>query len=73
MDDGRHNDPVRGAVAPEAIGDEAGRDTATPLEQLAKEPRGGVPIPAGLEQDVDDVAVLVDSAARCRLYKTGQG
>ena len=34
--------------------------TAAPLEQLAKEPRGGVAIPAGLEQDVDDLAVLVD-------------
>jgi hypothetical protein len=35
---GRHDDPVRVAVAPEAIGDEAVRDTAAPLEQLAKEP-----------------------------------
>ena len=60
MDDRRHDDPVRGAVAPEAIGDEAMRDPAAPLEQLAKEPRGGVAIPARLEQDVDDLAVLVD-------------
>jgi len=60
VDHGRHDDPVRGAVAPEAIGDEAVRDTAAPLQQLAKEPRGGVAIPAGLEQDVDDLAVLVD-------------
>src|SRR6202521_2784694 len=29
--DGRHDHPVRGTVAPEAIGDEAG-DTAAPLE-----------------------------------------
>ena len=62
MGDGRHDDPVRGAVAPEAIGDEAVRDTAASLEQPAKEPRGGVLIPAGLEQDVDDVPVLVDSS-----------
>jgi hypothetical protein len=59
VDHRRHDDPVR-AVAPEAIGDEAVRDTAAPLEQLAKEPRGGVAIPAGLEQDVDDLAILVD-------------
>jgi hypothetical protein len=39
---------------------EAVRDTAAQLEQLAKEPRGGMAIPAGLEQDVDDLAVLVD-------------
>ena len=60
VDDGRHDHPVRGTVAPEAIGDETAGDTAAPLEQLAKEPHGGVAIPAGLEQDVDDLAVLVD-------------
>ena len=47
-------------VGPEAIGDEAVRDTAAPLKQLTKEPRGGVAIPAGLEQDVDDFALLID-------------
>ena len=60
VDHARHDDPVRGAVAPKAIGDEAVRDTAAPLEQLAKELRGGVAISAGLEQDVDELAVLVD-------------
>ncbi len=60
VDHGRHDDPVRGAGAPEAIGDEGVRDPAAPLEQLAKEPRGGVAIPAGLEEDVDDLALLVD-------------
>src|ERR1700682_5004907 len=60
VDHGRHDHPVRGTVAPEAIGDQATGDTAAPLEQLAKEPRGGVAIPARLEQDVDDLAVLVD-------------
>ena len=64
VDDRRHDDPVRGAVAPEAIGDKAVRDTAAPLEQLAKEPRRGVTIPAGLKHDVDDLAVLVDSRQR---------
>jgi hypothetical protein len=62
VDDGRHDDAVRGAIAPKPIGDEALRDTAAPLEQLAQEPRGGVAIPAGLEQDVDDLAVLVDGS-----------
>jgi hypothetical protein len=57
VDDGRHDHPVRGTVAPEAIGDEAAGDTAAPLEQLAKEPRGGVAIPVRLEQNVDDLAV----------------
>ena len=85
MDNGRHDDSVRGAVAPEAIGDEAVRDTAAPLKQLAKEPRGGVAIPMRLEQDVDDLAVLIDgppevltlaamvtkSSSRCHVSPTG--
>ena len=45
VDHGRHGHPVRGTVAPEAIGDQAAGDTAAALEQLAKEPRGGVAIP----------------------------
>ena len=48
------------AIAPDTIGEEAARDTAAPLEQLAKEPRGGVAIPARLDKYVDDLAVLVD-------------
>ena len=53
---------MRGAVTPEAIGDQAVRDTTAPLEQLAKEPRGGVAIPAGLEEDVDHLAILVEGS-----------
>ena len=48
VDHGRHDYPVRGAVAPEAIGDDAVRNTAAPLEQLVKKPRGRVAIPVGL-------------------------
>ena len=62
MDDGRHDDAVRGAVAPKAIGDEATRHLAVAPQQFAKEPPSGMAIPARLEQDVDDVAVLVDGA-----------
>ena len=36
VDDGRHDDPVRRAVAPEAIGDQAVRDTTAALEQRAQ-------------------------------------
>jgi hypothetical protein len=60
VDGGRHDGPVRSAVAAEAIGDEPVRYTAAPLEQLAKEPRGCLAIPVGLEQNVDDFAVLID-------------
>ena len=58
--DRRHDDSVRGAVAPKPIGDEAACDAAGPLEQESKEPGGCVAVPAGLEQDVDHIAVLVD-------------
>ena len=44
VDDGRHDGPVGGGVAPEAMSDEAVRHAAAALEQLAKEPRGGVAI-----------------------------
>jgi hypothetical protein len=59
VEDGWHDDSMGGTVAPEAISDQAVGDTAAPLEQLAKEPRGGLAIPTGLEQDVNDLAVLV--------------
>jgi hypothetical protein len=57
--DGRHDAAMCGPVAAEAIGDEAARDSAAALQQWAKEPRRGVAIQAGLQQDVDDVPVLI--------------
>jgi len=62
VDDRRRDHPVRGAVAPEAIGDEATGQAAAALEKPTKEPRGGVTIPTRLQQDVDDVAVLINGA-----------
>jgi hypothetical protein len=59
MDDGRHDDTMRGAVAAEAIGDDATWHPAMPFQELAKESRSSVAIPAGLEHDVDDVTVLI--------------
>jgi hypothetical protein len=48
---------VRGAVAPKPIDDEAARDAAGLLEQASREPGGCVAVLAGLEQDVDHIAV----------------
>ena len=59
MDDGRHDDTMRGVVAAEAIGDDATWYPAMPFQERAKESRSSVAIPAGLEQDVDDVTVLI--------------
>src|SRR5262245_46696289 len=72
MDDGRHDDTMRGAVAAEAIGDDATWHPAMPFQELAKESHSRVAIPAGLEQDADDVTrnvpvlcrPLYDHAAR---------
>jgi hypothetical protein len=72
VDHGRHDHPGARRVAPEAIGDEAPGDMAAPLEQLAKEPRGGVAIPAGLGQDVDDLGVLVDGPPKVLTLATNR-
>src|SRR4029450_2483089 len=63
VDHGRHDYPVRGAVVPEAIGDEAVRNTAAPLEQLAKKPRGGVAIPGGVGKVSEDLAIFAAGPA----------
>jgi hypothetical protein len=62
MHNRRHDDPVCGAVASKSIGDEAPWDAGASLEQTPKEPTGSVAVPAGLLQDVDDIAVLVHGA-----------
>ena len=54
--------PVPSAVAPKAIGDQTVWDSTAALEQLAEEPRGGMAIPTGLKQVVDDIPVLVNGA-----------
>ena len=40
------------------------QERALPLEEFAEEPLGGLGIPARLDQDVEDVAVLVDGPPR---------
>jgi hypothetical protein len=70
----RHELAVRHLVAGELVGDQHPRYPALPLEEFAEEPLGGIGIPAGLDQDVEDVAVLVDgppSRAEGHLEKDG--
>jgi hypothetical protein len=57
-----HDDPVCGTVAAKSIGDEAPWDAGAWLEQTPKEPSGRVAVSAGLEQDVDDIALLAHGA-----------
>ena len=56
----RHHLPMRHCVTAELVGDRHPRYPALRGQQFAEEPLGGLGIPAGLDQDVEHVAVLVD-------------
>jgi len=58
--DRRHDLPMRHRVTAELVGDQHPIRRALPLEEFAEEPRGGRGVPARLDQDVEDVAVLID-------------
>ena len=58
--DRRHYLPMRHCVTAERVGDQHPKRRALPLEEFAEEPLGGLGVPAGLDQDVEDVAVLID-------------
>jgi len=62
VEDGRHHSPMRCPVAPHLVGDQAPRFAFLVLQELAKEPLGCTPITTRLDENIDDIAVLVDSA-----------
>ena len=51
---------MRGAVTAEAIRDESPGYAATALQQPTEKSRGGMAISTWLQQDIDDLAILVD-------------
>jgi hypothetical protein len=51
---------MRRLIASELIGDQHPRRRALPLEEFAEEPLGGLSVAPALDEDVEDVAVLVD-------------
>ena len=51
---------MRHLRASELVGDRHPRYPALLGQQLTEEPLGGLGVPARLDQDVEDVAVLVD-------------
>ncbi len=51
----------RRAVAPQLVGDDDTWYVLQALQQLAEEPLGRLLVPAALDQDVQDVAILVYS------------
>ena len=58
----RHHHAVGGHIAGELVGHQHPRHIPQALEQSAEELLGGLGIPARLDQDVEYVEVLVDSA-----------
>ncbi len=60
VDDGRHDRPVRGGIAPQLVGDQPPGLTSLTFQQFAEEAFGRTPIATWLDEDVDHVAVLID-------------
>ena len=58
--DRRHDLAVRDLVAAQPVGDDDPRHVLQALEEFAEELLGGQRVSAWLDQDVEDVAVLVD-------------
>ena len=57
----RQDRAVGGRVAAKLIGDQSSWLTALTFQQLTKKALGGMSITLGLDEDVDHIAVLVDS------------
>ena len=58
--DRRHHRPMRHLIASELVGDQHPRYPALLGQQRTEEPLGALGIPARSDQDVEDIAVLVD-------------
>ncbi len=60
MDDDGHDVPMGDMVAAQLVGNEARRFLSLPLQEFPKESPRRAPVPAGLDEDVDQVTVLVN-------------
>ena len=61
MNDRRHDGPVCRAIAPELVGDQPPGCASLTFQELAEEPLSCAPISTRLHENVEDVAVLIDS------------
>ncbi len=61
MDNGRHDRSLRGGIAPQLVGDQSSGLASLAFQQLTEETFSGTPIATRLDEDVNHVAVLVDS------------
>ena len=62
MGDGRHDRSVRSPVAAQLVGDQSHGLTRLALQQLAKKACGRPAVAMRLDEDIEDVAILIDSA-----------
>ena len=62
MGDQGHDVPMGDSVATQLVGHETRRLLVLPLQELPKESPRRTPVPAGLDEDVDQVPVLVHGA-----------
>ena len=62
MGDGRHDRSVRSPVAAQLVGDQSHGLTLLALQQLAKKACGSPAVAMRLDEDIDDVAILIDGA-----------
>jgi hypothetical protein len=69
MGDGRHHDSRR--VARQPIGHNGARHHPESLQELAKEALRGAGAPAMLNQDVENLARVIDGPPQCRFQKDG--
>ena len=64
MDDGREDLSVRSGVASKLVGHELPRWPSLVFQNLAKEAFGGSPVAVACDQDIEDVAILVDRSPK---------
>ena len=60
MGDGRHDRSVRRPVAAQLVGDQPPRLTLRALQQLAEKACGRPAVATRLDEDINDVAILID-------------
>ena len=62
MGDGRHDRSVRSPVAAQLVGDQSHGLTLLALQQLVETTFGSPAVATRLDEDIDDVAILIDGA-----------
>jgi hypothetical protein len=72
MLDARHDLPLGGCVAAQLIGDQHTRRPPLLLQQLAQQALGRLFVTSALDQDIENEALLVDSAPK-PMFRAGDG